>query len=436
MKFSDILMYALSTALCLLIVESGYRVYLSTKLHYEFDQRKAEIADLSYGVHGIPAPWRYSETNGFDFNDHEWVSAVIENGEFSHCGYSQFINRFGNVGRADGFESADIRVMLFGSSYTMGPDEQNEQVTDNLAARLSERLGKNVSVMNYSRDATGLLSAFDIADVAIKEFDADLLIFTFNTTGLFYRRHWRVLTEDPEEPSIKRLVFSLENTPNPTNPETMVINAILATEDVSRAWCERMDAPDEQPEDVRKADAQVVARLNDAYQRVQADINLPEIVLDFYRLDLSFVWNRIFHANALYNLQIYEQDRPINAPLTIDSYEKDETFVKRVAALRDSGVPMMLVHIPTLPEMETFTPGDFLYGQFGPPENVERGLEESLERLTGEEIIHLFKYYPDGDKANPESLVNTRKDWHPSKRGTELIAKTLEELIIERQYLN
>ena len=99
-----------------------------------------------------------------------------------------------------------------GSSYSLVLNEDGRAVGDVLEQRLSRRLGQPVSVLNFSRDSTGLLTYFDIARVKAAELKPHLMLFVVSTTALGHQRHWRVVHRDPHTPGIWRMAFSLDPT--------------------------------------------------------------------------------------------------------------------------------------------------------------------------------------------------------------------------------
>ena len=91
----------------------------------------------------------------------------------------------------------------------------------------------------------------------------------------------------------------------------------------------------------------------------------------------------------------------------------------------------MLVHVPAFSEIEGGGNGDFNFGRFGVPAERERSLSQSLEGVTGQPIVHLYRYYDAGVKSDPLALVRSRDDSHPSFKGVDAMAEALERLVLE-----
>jgi hypothetical protein len=94
--------------------------------------------------------------------------------------------RFGNFGPDDpNYEKADVKIMAVGSSFNLVGDEKGRLSLDLAAEQLSRRTGRRVSILNFSRDATGLLAHMDIARAKIDELKPHVLLVLANARSSF-----------------------------------------------------------------------------------------------------------------------------------------------------------------------------------------------------------------------------------------------------------
>src|SRR5262249_26459690 len=239
---AEALVLGVFIVLSLVLVEVGYRVYLSLRLVTEVSASvKPESGAPTFSFWAYPAAWRFDKDLGFVFNDGPWLAGNIVEGKFNGCGVSGSGNRYGNAYAVHSdYEHAALKVLMLGSSYTMVPNPEGWTVADVLGRRLSERLGKSVSVLNFARDATGVLSYFDIARAKATELKPDLMLFAVSSTGLGYQRHWRVVYRDPQFSGIWRMAFSLDPTDNLSNRRRVVVQSQVISDEVNPTWCDRM----------------------------------------------------------------------------------------------------------------------------------------------------------------------------------------------------
>jgi len=411
----------LATGLCAFLVEGGYRVYLSHALNAATDANLPPAEETAFNFYGRPEPWRFARAGGFEFNEGRWLNGTIEKGQFVQCGFFGEGNRYGGYGRiSQDWDAAELRVLLLGSSYTLSP------MAESLRERLSQALGRRVALINLSRDATGVLTMFDIAAEKIEELAPDLVLFTFNTSAFGYDRHWReiwplsddagalVLLKDPEPQASRRRAL----------PQPAIVSSLASPE-----WCDEMKRAKAAGEEARLRDDATVRALVAAYETYRAELAPPPVVLDFLRTDVSFVWNTFAHRDPFHDMTLREEVA-IFTPLEILDYAQDPIFMASLERVKASGVPYFLMHIPALPEMED-GPEDYAYGRFGVREEVERALSASLEQLTGHEIDHMWKRYSPEERRDPQALVKGEKNWHPNEAGGEVLANAMAQAVLE-----
>jgi hypothetical protein len=417
----------LIVALTAFLVECMYRYYLSTIVADEVAKTFKPVERPSFGAYGI-APWIFDKEQGFVFDQRPWRTAVIKDGAFDNCAAGGQGNRFGNVGRApDHYADADLRLLIVGSSYSMVGDEKGRFVDEVLMERLSKRLGRHVSVLNFSRDATGVLTYIDTARYEIDKLKPDAVIALINVTALIYQRHWRVVL--PEEDGFRRMYFSLDPIPQPTDPARAVPQPIVINDNITEEWCRKMtEARSRGDEDAVHNDPLLKALIT-RHQKLQRDAVVPQILIDFWRRDVSFALNLLLTGDPFDGMTMFG-DQPIYTPLTLDRYTDDSDFNAAVKHLKTSGVPFIPVHIPTLPQMRKYPDGGYEFAAHGVPPRRGASLVASLEQALGEPFVHLYRYYPSELKTDPLKLVNSAADSHPNQVGVDAMAEALEQLLL------
>lgn len=430
-RLKNLILLSIVSIVALVCVEVGYRFYLEHRLHEIAEAEVKPEVDPSFGFYAYPAPWKFDLAQGFSFNAGPWVAGSIEEGAFTRCSIANRGNNFGNVGKDnDNYDTADVKIMLLGSSYTIVRNKDGDLVHNLLQQHLSERLDKRVSIINFSRDSTGLLTVFDIAREKLEELKPDLLLFVFNGTMLAYQRHWRILA--PVAPGYRHLVLSLDPVPEIRNPDRVVLMPQIVSDRVDMAWCDRLKEASQRGDEGMLRNDPIVKELISARQRLQRDMNRPIFDVDHWTLKRSYVFNFLSRGDPYHEIQVFKE-RTVYGPHAYWSFGEDDQWVKAVSYIKESGVPFLLAHVPTLPEMvEGQPPGTFVFGRAGVPIDRGASLAESVEELTGQEIIHLYDYYEDQFKEDPVKLVTSERNWHPSPYGTLAMSRALEALLLDR----
>jgi hypothetical protein len=415
-------------ALTAFLVECAYRYYLSSIIAEEVSNRFKSVERPSFGAYGI-APWIFDKEQGFVFDQRPWRTAVIKDGAFDYCAAGGQGNRFGNVGRApNNYADADLRLIIVGSSYSMVGDEKGRLVDEVLMDRLSKRLGRKVSVLNFSRDATGVLTYVDTARYEIEKSKPDAVIALINVTALIYQRHWRVVL--PEEDGFRRMYFSLDPIPQPTDPARAVSQPIVINDNITEEWCRNMtEGRSRGDEDAGHSDPLLKALIA-RHQKLQRDAVVPQILIDFWRRDVSFALNLLLTGDPFDGMTMFG-DQPIYTPLTLDRYTDDSDFNEAVKHLKASGVPLIPVQIPTLSEMRKYPDGGYEFAAHGVPPRRGASLVASLEQALGEPFVHLYSYYPSELKTDPLKLVQGAADSHPNQVGVDAMAEALEQMLLQ-----
>jgi hypothetical protein len=431
MKRANILLLLLSSMFALILVEVGYRIVLADRIDKE-DTFKPDPAP-TFSFWAYPAPWRYDEKLGFAYNNGTWLAGNIEKGLFANCGYSGLGNSYGNAYalRSD-YSKADIKIFLMGSSFTMTMTKNGLTVSDVLEKRLSQLTGKSVSILNFSRDSTGILNAFDIAQAGIDKLKPDLMLFVFNTTQFGYQRHWRVVHPDPRYPGIWRMAFSLDPSDKLADPRRVILQQQVISNEVTSEWCDRLSKAVIAKDESTLRNDPVVKKLIAAREQIRHDVTGRLLAVDFYATNVSFAYNRIKHKNPYYRMKVFEENT-VYAPLSTGDYGTDKVFVGAVGAVRKSGIPYFLIHIPAHKELGERLDGNYDFGGFGAPADREKQQAASIESVTSKKIFHLYDLYDPASKREPKSLVVSDVDSHPSPAGVEAMAIALERLLLQSE---
>lgn len=410
------------------VTEILYRTYLYFDIRSQIAQKSKVPASATFSAYGTE-PWLYDPILGFNFNQKPWLVASIKDNAFVRCMTTGKANRYGNVGlRDDGYDDAELKLLLVGSSYSMVPNEKGEVVSDALARQLSDHLGRRVEVLNYSRDATGVLSYVDFARMKGREFKPHAILMLANVTALIYRRHWRQVLPDGQ--GGRQLYFMLTPNAKPSDralafPQQHVINDAITSD-----WCDRMEAAKARNDtEALRADP-VLRTLLAQHERRQREFVTPKQAVDFLRLDVSFVFKALRHRNPFHGIKVF-QDQPAYAPLDLDRYAEDPEFVAAVADLKRSGIPVLPIHIPTFPEMLKMPKGGMAFADAGVPPGQGISLRDDLEQQLGERWVHLYSFYSPEARADPLRLVFSAEDSHPSPRGVQAMTDALERVLRE-----
>jgi len=417
----EILGVAFAVLLTLALVELGYRVYLWQSVSQAAAAPPPANERPSFSFYGENAPWRLDAAYGFKFNEGDWLQGRIRDGAFDSCEVTGLGNRYGNAGLALGdYESAEVKVALFGSSYTLVHITGEDTTAIRLQKALAQRLGKTVHVLNFSRDATGFLTMFDIARSVVRDYKPDLMLFAFNTPALVYGRHWRVVKESA--PGMRRMYFTQD--PGGATPSDRALpHANPMSPRVDAAWCAAMAAAAARGDTQRLSGDPVVRALIDEFNAIRRDQRPPIHAERILTARHSLVYAWLAKGGALRGLTLTDPNA-IWTPIALDDYASDAGFAAAVAEVKASGIPFHLIHIPALAELRTGIA--FPEGAGGVSTAQRTALLASLERMTGKKIVELMDYYEPSVLKDPLALVASEEDSHPSLAGASAMARALD----------
>ncbi|HEY9081029.1 SGNH/GDSL hydrolase family protein [Magnetovibrio sp.] len=404
----NVALVILSTLVSFVTVEIGYRFYLNFDNHEKFFAARNR-EHPTFGLYD-KSHWEYDKDFGFVYPPGREITYTgIRDGKVSQCNLIQTINERGNIGPIRGsYEKADLKVLVFGDSfpafYVAG-----QTFPMRMQDILSERLNLDVHVVNFGRDGYGILQMFDLAAAKISEWKPDLVVFTFITDDLTRIRIWRTVTEINGE---SRVLTTGEPNPNPSIDranDTFVLNAKANWD-----WCqENLKTQTENP---------LIRDLEFQYRRMarEAGYAFP----DPYSLKYSFLLARVLTGDA-YDMGEKEVFRI--PKIDYNDYQTDQQFMKKVQIVKDTGVPMAIIHLPIYPEV--IENKEMIPGQH------DEELWASLERVTGQNVLPLTQYMPmplkDAEKMNASPT-----NFHPSPWGMDLYANAIADALMKNGYLS
>lgn len=378
----------------------------------------------TFWAYSVP-PWIFDPVLGFKYNQKPWRGVWIEGRAFSSCSIAGNGNSFGNYGPPDDqFKTADIKVIIVGSSYSQAPGPNRGLINEVLGRQLSEHLGRRVDILNFSRDATGVLSYIDATRKTIDELHPDIVPMLINTPGLIYRRLWRrVMPDDTGNQSFYQM---LSPDAKPTDVKLAFAQVRVINEAITPEWCARMDVAKTHSDTATLRADPLTKMLIAEQERQLAEAATPSIAINFWRPDVSFAYNLIVHRNPFNEMIPFETPR--YSPYDRDRYSDDPEFVAAIADIKRSGIPVLPIHVVAYPEMSSLN-GGFQFEASDVPPLQGRSLVKDLAQELGQPWIELYQYYPASLKANPLKLVNSLEDSHPSPVGVQAMADALEQLL-------
>jgi hypothetical protein len=110
-----------------------------------------------------------------------------------------------------------------------------------------------------------------------------------------------------------------------------------------------------------------------------------------------------------------------------NSYAADSRFIENVNQINQSNIPYYIIHLPTYEDLKA---GEHKLGE------QEQSLLESLQEVTGKQVINFLEYASSHDSNNPEDLEKlfmSPYDRHPSLQGIRFYAEVVSDILISLQ---
>jgi hypothetical protein len=382
--------------------EIGYRVRLAVQNPFLWPTSEAEASAAPINAF-TRSFWHFNAAEGYDFASREDLySVAFQNGKILGCGLVPQLNKYGGPGPTEGsYEDAQVKIAMFGNSFSLNTNEDNLTWLHYLQRELAERLHRSVHVMNFARDGMSLLQMFDVAASKLPEYKPDLAIIAFVTDR--GPRHWRTETMIDGEP---RVLSMLSPIPAPTVVPPGSYDTFLVDHRITAAWCDahKKDSPYDQ------VARDVISR----YERVRDPTN-PHYYQKIFTLYYSFLWNRLVYKNPFHNFFLSDPQ------LTAKDYADDKHLAASINAIKQTGIPYLVVHLPLLPEVKAEK-------EYSDPAVGE--IVQEVGHLTGQPVYGLLDYMP-LPMEHPERMTVTNTDLHPSKFGMLLYANAATNLVLK-----
>ena len=381
------------------VVELGYRVHLLLK-DDRIHLRPQTIAELPIiGVYNRSL-WRFDEAEGFQYVQEAIFNAHILGGRFLSCGRIPPINKYGNIGLAEGnYEDAEIKLAVFGDSFSAFTGAGDMTWVNYLQRDLQKRLGRSVNVLNFARDGIGLAQMFDIAAIKVPQYKPDLAIIAVASSNMAWARIWRVEKIINGE---SRVITTFEPTKDPDLKSTY--DTYILHPEAAGAWCEAHNG--DGPLD------RIGMEMVDKYLRLR-----PQRY-NAFTLNRSFFWHRIVHADAFYS----DSYRPIaNRAVTPQDMQNDGRLIAAIATLNQTAIPYILIHLPFYPEVKS--------GQeYWWPSLAQ--IAGQIGRMTGRPMYGWLDHFPH-PVPNPERMNHSAENMHPSTWGMQMYANAVSEIVLK-----
>jgi len=407
--------------------EAVYRVMLHSETIVNIDTLKKKHNDDSIRFFSYPFQLLFREDYGFDYFTGDVTFGSIDNGTFINCQTTRKTDWSADAINPDHetFNEGDLRILLLGSSYTASLDENGDLATTIAAQNLSKRLKRRVKIQNLSRGSTGILEMMDLASVKIPQYRPDLVLITLNTQDITRPRWWPILKSDGN--GFFRYYQSRIPAPKSLTRFNAVLHEFVIYEKVTREWCSDMMEAKKVGESRRLIHDPILLAMIEQGTRLGSLRSNPQLDADLGSLATSYLYNKIAYGSPYYDIELYKNNNPI-APIQIDSFREDAAFMSAWEKVRESGIPVYIVHVPAYPEIRDNI--EFAHGKFSVPPKRERKLTESLQEIYGRPLLSLLSYMHT-PRSDASELIVPSKNWHPNSAGTRLLGIAFEEAIME-----
>jgi hypothetical protein len=384
--------------------EAAYRYHLYRTEPARFHRSKLHVDYFQQ------SPWVYNEDYGWDYRPGATQGGSIAGGAVVSC-WRWHANERGNVGRIKGsYSEADLKLLVFGDSWTSQPrqlaDGTNVTWPDFLQDELEARTGRSVHVVNFARDASGLLQMLDMARIKLPEWQPDLAVIAFITDDLTRARSWRVAGEFD---GAERVLTSLS--PNRQPKLDVAAETAIVQPDADESWCRqaRLAGIEDDP----------IATSIEQRRRQARGRGSP--LADPWSTSQSFLFDAIVRGNPTYS-NIARLKPAQNPRHGLESFSQDRKMVEAFEAIRQLEIPVALVHLAYYAEIAM--------GQEVIPTSArDVSLWRSLEQLHEEPIRRTLEHVT-LPVENPEELSGDfPRDHHPSMRGLAFYGQMVSEVL-------
>jgi hypothetical protein len=363
------------------------------------------------------APWLYNEAHGWDYQPGATYGGTIANGAVISC-WRWLANERGNIGRIQGsYEDADLKVLVFGDSWTSQPHHLPDGTTvtwpDFLQDKLEAKTDRSVHVVNFARDASGVLQMIDMARSKIPEWKPDLAVIAFITDDLTRARSWRTTGRFD---GAWRVLTTLSPTQQP-RLEDAAETAIVHPE-ASPSWCRETKRAGIVGDPIAEA----------IEQRRRETRGRGSPLADPFSLSQSFLFDAIVRGNPTHT-NIARLKPAQNPRHTLGSFADDERSAETFREIERLGIPVVLVHLAYYAEIAAGR-------EMIPTSARDASLWHSLEELHGGPISATLDHVELPVERPEELSKDFPRDHHPSIRGLTFYAQMVTNVLTRRGHLN
>jgi hypothetical protein len=382
-----------------LLVEAGYRVVLLRDPRMMLPWRMADPMKVAPVEAYNRSLWTYDFEEGYQYTRENVYATRVEQGVVTDCRMLNPINAIGGAGLIEGdYASADVKVAVFGDSFTWWSDAENLTWTNYFQRDLQRLTRRSVHVLNFARDGIAVMRMFDLAATRLPNYRPDFVIFAVTTSSIGPGRSWRFeAVVDGEQ-----RVFTVP-TPEKTTDPSIAFDTYVLHPRATLQWCQS----------VKGRGDDVAREIVDKYVRFRVTRYSP------FDTSRSFLWNKIVHRDPFTSSKAVDRITRTALP---GPFSNDAAFVHAVGVVEKAKIPYMLFHVPFYPEVASGN-------EFLPGAELARS---ELEKATGHSVVGLLENLGEPVRE-PERMNQSGEELHPSTWGMKMIATgALKAAIRER----
>lgn len=367
--------------------EIAYRVYLAG----------TNAATPGRAIKAISEPlFKFDKSLGYSYRPGVTARTVLLEDNVVVRSWDSVVNERGTVGDpkiTDRWDAAAHRVLVVGDSFSANHEFGGIAWADYFFQELTQRGGLDVAVMNSAQPAFGILQMVSMASARIAEYKPTVIVMAFIEDDLNRGRVWRATFDDG------KYIRSI-TTPSPS-PEPGPLNR-------ADNYLVRADV-----HGLRDGDRAGALLEQSAFVASEAASAYREAL---WSLQRSFVITRILYSDPLANLG------GRNPRFILRDFRNEHRFVNDVKAINASGVPVVIVHLPTHPQLAARS-----WIPTGWKADLVASLQESLEHDT---YIWLGDHIRVPEKELAESFLFPI-DHHPSAKGARMYGTAIANALLE-----
>lgn len=392
-----------------LLAEGGYRAYLRLQYPARFTLPDRESYIASYSV----SHWEFDEQLGYVYPPNRAIDYTgVADGRVRDCDRFSVIDKNGNIGlQKRDFADADLKVAVFGDSWSAF-QQGGKTWPYFLQEELEKRLGRKVAVMNFGRDGTGVLQMFDMAAAKIAQWKPDISIVAFISDDLTRARFWRTVVGSGDA---QRVLTTTDPVPNPRLDRAT--DTYLLMHSATYEWCRKMQQAKESDD--------VLRELILKHRRLIARSGEFPMVASVWRLDRSFLFDRLRHGNPYWTLD-REVPPSANPRINLRSYADDARFTVDLAKVKATGSRLVLFHLAFYPEIKANR--EYIL------DTQQQSLLDSLEKATGKSVRRTTDFV-EMPVSQPERMNVSADNYHPSLWGMQFYASAIANMLLREGYV-